>query len=92
MPHAEFTATEIAARGEELYKQRIAKYLSDADRGKFLVIDIETGEYEIAEDDLTATKRVLLKRPDAVTYGVRIGYPTAYRLRSRTEGKILTTA
>ncbi|MGE0538988.1 MAG: hypothetical protein AB7R89_02255 [Dehalococcoidia bacterium] len=92
MPHAEYTASEIAELGEALYTQRIAKHLSDADLGKFLVIDIETGDYAIAQDDLIATKQVLSKRPDAVTYGVRIGYPAAYRLRSRTAGKAQTIA
>jgi hypothetical protein len=47
-----------------------------------VVVDIETGDYEIDADDLAATKRALAKRPDAVLYGVRIGYPTAYRLGS----------
>ena len=41
---------------------------------------METGQYEIDEDDLNATQRALAKRPDAVLYGLRIGYPTAYRL------------
>ena len=45
-----------------------------------MVVDIETGDYEIDADDLAATKRALAKRPDAVLYGLRIGYPTAYRL------------
>ncbi len=44
------------------------------------MVDIETGEYEVDQSDLVATKRALAKRPDAVLYGLRIGYPTAYRL------------
>ena len=80
MPHPQYSANEIAERGEALYRQRIAGELHEADRGKFCVIDIETGEYEVDDDDLTATERVLANRPDAVTYGVRIGYATAYRL------------
>ena len=44
------------------------------------MIDINSGDYEIDEDDLTATNRVLEKRPQAVLYGLRIGYPSAYRL------------
>jgi hypothetical protein len=43
-------------------------------------VDIETGEYEIDPDDLKATKRALAKRPGAVLYGLRVGFPTAYRL------------
>jgi hypothetical protein len=44
------------------------------------VVDIETGDYEIDADDLAATKRALAKRPDAILYGLRIGYHAAYRL------------
>lgn len=53
--------------------------------GKFVVIDIETGLFEMDPDDLAATQRLLAKRPDAVLYGVRIGYPTAYTLGSRKD-------
>jgi hypothetical protein len=48
-----------------------------------VVVDIETGTYEIDADDLAATKRALAKRPDAVLYGVRIGSPMVYRLGGR---------
>ena len=48
--------------------------------GQFMVIDIETGAYELDVDDLVATKRALAKRPGAVLYGLRIGSAAAYRL------------
>jgi hypothetical protein len=87
MPRATYTASEIAQRGESLYTQRIAKHLDEADQGKFLVIDIETGDYEIDVDDLAATERVLARRPDALTYGLRIGHATAYRLGAGRVGR-----
>jgi len=83
MPYAHYTAEEVAARGEALYEQRIRAQVEAAHRGEFVVVDIETGDYEIDADDLAATKRALAKRPDAVLYGVRIGSPTAYRLGGR---------
>lgn len=83
MPYANYTPEEVEARGEALYEQQIRASVEAKNRGKFLVIDIETGEYEIDQDDLKATKRALAKRPDAVLYGLRIGYPTAYRLGGR---------
>jgi hypothetical protein len=82
MPYAHYTADEVAARGEALYEHRIRPHVEATQQGKFVVVDIETGEYEIDVDDLAATKRALAKRPDAVLYGLRIGYPTAYRLGS----------
>jgi hypothetical protein len=83
MPYAHYTAEEVAARGEALYEQRIRPHVEATYQGQFVVVDIETGDYEIDADDLTATKRALAKRPDAVLYGVRIGSPTAYRLGGR---------
>jgi hypothetical protein len=38
------------------------------------VNDIETAAYEIAEDSLTAAKKLLKRYPDAQIYGLRIGH------------------
>ncbi len=80
MPYAKYSPEEVESRGETIYAQQIRHKVEAQHKGKFLVVDIETGEYEIDEDDLKATKRALAKRTDAVLYGLRIGYPTAYRL------------
>lgn len=83
MPYTYYTAEEVATRGEALYEQQIRPHVEAAHKEKFVVVDIETGDYEMDVDDLVATKRMLAKRPDAVLYGLRIGYPTAYRLGGR---------
>ena len=44
--------------------------------GKMVVIDVNTGDYEIADDDLTATMRLFERRPNAMTWGELVGYPT----------------
>jgi hypothetical protein len=80
MAYLPYTAEEVAARGEAIYEQQIRPKVEATHKGQFVVIDIETGDYEIDADDLTATKRALAKRPAAVHYGLRIGYPAAYRL------------
>ena len=80
MPYSDHSPEDVEARGEEIYEREIRKKVEADNKGKFVVIDIETGEYEVDSDDLEATKRALAKRPDAVLYGVRIGYPTAYTL------------
>jgi hypothetical protein len=80
MPYARYLPREVESRGEEIYEQQIREQVELGNKGKFVVIDIETGEFEVDEDDLQATKRMLAKRPEAVLYGLRIGYPTAYNL------------
>lgn len=83
MSYANYRPEEVEARGEAIYEERIRDRVEAENKGKFLVIDIETGDYEIDADDLRATMRALAKRPAAILYGLRIGYPTAYRLGGR---------
>jgi len=83
MARARYSPEETAARGEAIYAEQIRSHVEPAHCGEFLVVDIETGDYEIDPDDLAATKRALASHPDAVLYGLRIGSPVAYRLGGR---------
>ena len=80
MSHPRFTSEEIARRGQALYEERLRAVVDARDRGKFLVLDIETGEYELDVDELAALQRAKRKNPDAALYILRIGYPAAYRI------------
>ena len=80
MPYANYAPEEVATQGETIYEEQIRAEVEATHTGEFLVINIETGSYEIDKDDLSATKRLLAKQPDAVLYGLRIGHPTAYKL------------
>lgn len=71
---------EIVRRGKEIYDRDIRARVEEQHRGQFLVVDIFTGEYEIARNDGTASERLRARCPNALTYGVRIGSPVAYRL------------
>ena len=55
---------EVAARGDAIYAE-IKPRLGDLEKGTFVVIDIESGDYEIAPDDATATCGCLIddRRP-----------------------------
>lgn len=80
MSHPRYTSDEIAQRGQALYDQQIRAKLDAGDKGKFLVLDIETGAYEIDKNELTALKRAKAKNPNAALYILRVGYTAAYRL------------
>jgi hypothetical protein len=75
-----YSSDEISSRGQALYEREIRHRLDADSRGKFLVLDIESGEYEVDTDERAAVQRVRAKHPDAVLYLLRIGQPTAYRL------------
>lgn len=80
MSYPDNTSETIAARGEALYQQNIRNKVESMHKGKFLAIDIKTGDYAIADEDLVATDNLLAKCPDATVYGLRIGFPAAYRI------------
>jgi len=71
---------EIGRRGQALYDGTIRAQVEAENRGKFLILDVNTGDYEVDAEDLTASERLLARRPDAVLFGVRIGHRAAYRL------------
>lgn len=74
-------AQEIADRGEKIYVNHIKPLTNfEEDKGKFVIIDVESGDYEIDKRDAMASHRLLERRPNGVLYGLRIGFPAAYRL------------
>ena len=70
---------EITALGESIYKEQVQARIGPVEKGTFVVIDVESGDYEIDARDAAATRRLLERRPGAVTYGVRVGHRAAYR-------------
>lgn len=67
---------EVVRRGKEWYEKEIrAKVDEEKDRGKALVIDVDTGDYEIDTDELAAAHRALARHPNAELYFMRVGYP-----------------
>jgi hypothetical protein len=77
--HPRFSSEEIVRRGEETYAQRLRDKVETEDNiGKIIVIDIETGDYEIDDDALRASHRLQAKHPGAALHAERIGYDTVY--------------
>jgi hypothetical protein len=74
---------KIAALGTRIYEQHLRHVLEPAQIGKYVVIDVETGEYEVDADRLAASDRAAAKRPGAPLYAARIGYRTIGRIGGR---------
>lgn len=74
---------EIVKRGQALYDGEIRPKVEAGNKGKFLVINVETGEYEMDADDVAAAKRARSRFPGAALFSMRVGYPGAYRLGGR---------
>ena len=80
MTRVHYTSEDVVARGKEIYQQQIQDKVEPIHNGKFLSVDIETGDYEIGTDDLTPSMQLLAKRSDAVIYSLRIGFQAAHRM------------
>ena len=80
MRSSKYTIEEICDRGKQIYEEQIKPLVEPQENGKFIVIDVESGDYEIDEDDLIAEDRLQERRPNYVGYLGRVGYDSAYHI------------
>lgn len=78
-----YSVAEFARRGAQIYAQAIRPTLESDNKGRIVAIDIESSQFEIAEDVLTATSRLFARCPEAQPWIVRIGYPAVHRFGPR---------
>ena len=74
------TLEELDRLGSEIFDRRVKPTLRPEDHGKFVAIDVDTGEYEMDEDDYKAVMRLLDRIPAADSWLICAGYPTTYRI------------
>jgi hypothetical protein len=72
---------EIAQLGAEVFERKVRPALGPEDDGKFVALDIGTGDYELDEDDYAAVMRLRSRHPLAEIWLGRVGQPAAYRMR-----------
>jgi hypothetical protein len=75
-----YTAQEVTRRGREIYERRIRSEVDPEHEGRFLAVDVESGEYALADNELEAFDRALEKKPEGVLYLLRVGRPAAHRI------------
>lgn len=78
-----------AERGQALYDAQIRAQVEEEHRGKFLILDVNTGDYEIDTEDIIASERLLARKPEAILFGVRVGYRAAYRLGGKKMASLI---
>lgn len=68
-----YSKEEIARRGDEIYEKKVRPILKKKDNDRIVAIDIETGEWEIDDNLLAASTRLLARIPSAQIWNVRVG-------------------
>jgi hypothetical protein len=83
MAQATYGPEEAVRRARDLYERNIRARVEPGNKGKYLMLDIETGEYEIGDDYSTLSDRMLARKPEAALVAMRIGYPSLGRVGGR---------
>jgi hypothetical protein len=74
-----YSKEEFARRGEEIFERDIRPHLKGVPARHFVLIDIETGDYEVDESELAASDRLRARHPNAQMWLRRVGSPFACR-------------
>ena len=70
---------EHARRGTEIYEEEVRSKVEAGNQGRIVAIDIDTGDFEVADQTLLAAEGLLARRPDAQIWFVRIGHRGVHR-------------
>ena len=76
----ELSKEEFAQLAKEIYYREIRPQVIEQHRGKFLVLDVESGDYEVDTDDAAALERMQARHPEGRHFLFRIGYRAAYSI------------
>lgn len=75
------TPEDLARLGSDVFEHSVRPMLRAEDEGKFVAIDIQTGEYEVDDDDYSAVARLRSRNSKAEIWLAKIGQPAAYQIR-----------
>ena len=73
-----YSKEEFARQGDRVYETQVRPIVEVANYGRIVAIDIETGDYELADDILSATNALFDRIPNAQPWIVRIGHRTVH--------------
>ncbi len=76
------TGEKLTSRGERLYRTKLHDILVPKYTGMFAAIEPDSGDYFLGKRMIEALDNAKAKHPDKLVYLVRIGFPTAVRMRS----------
>jgi hypothetical protein len=79
-----YSKEEFAQRGDLIYQTQIRPQVETGNHGKIVAIDIETGDFEVANSPMLAVDKLYERKPDAQPWVIRIGHRAVFRFGSRS--------
>ena len=77
-----YSKEEFSRLGDEVFEKTVRAQLEGKNLRDFLAIDIETGDFEIDENEMKACDRLRERVPDAQIWLRKVGSPIARHFRS----------
>jgi len=77
MPKPPRDPEAFARRAEEYYERHLRAKLEPEHKGHYLVLEVESGDYEVDADEMAAIDRARARHPDRLFYILRVGYPAS---------------
>lgn len=78
-----YSAEEHARLGNQVFEREIRPRVERDHQGQVVAIDVDSAEFEVADNSLAASQRLLARLPDAQIWCVRIGAPAVNRFGPR---------
>lgn len=69
--------SQIAEKGEAVYQEKIKEILEPKENGRFVAIDVDSGEYFLGDDALSAVTTAREKYPTKLFHLMRVGFNSA---------------
>ena len=69
---------EIARLGKEIYRRDIQQQVEANHVGEIVAIDVDSGDYALGANAISASESLRDHRPDAQVWLMRIGHRTLY--------------
>ena len=74
------TPEQVAERGQKIYEERLKPILEPTQKGRFIAIEVGSGEYFVADTLLEALQTAKKKHPDKIFYTVKVGYEGVFKM------------
>jgi hypothetical protein len=83
-----YSRQELRRRAEVIFERDIRPSLAGHADQEFVLIEVETGDYEIDADQRAASDRLHARHEDAQVWARRVGSPHAIRLGRGAAGRL----
>lgn len=74
------TPQQVSEKGQQIYNEKLKSELEPDNRGKFLVIEVESGEFFLGDTIIEALQKAKDKYPTKLFHTVRIGYEGIFKM------------